>query len=137
MEDLHRTLLWIVGFVLLLIVSALFPQPHLTPAELPEALVIWFFVLNLGAVIAIAFALLYLFRWAKKFLPATFRDAAAPTFFRRKSRKRSRPTGAPFAAHYDSVSVLFADVVEFHADGRNDAAVTFGWSPQRSVSVPR
>ena len=40
-EDLRRTLLWIVGFVLLLIISA-FLQPHLTPAELPEALVTWF-----------------------------------------------------------------------------------------------
>ena len=65
-EDLHRTVLWIVGFVLLVIISA-FLQPHLTPAELPEALVTWYFVLNLGAVIAIAFALLYYFVGQRKF----------------------------------------------------------------------
>ncbi|MFZ0602456.1 MAG: hypothetical protein WAN05_14075, partial [Roseiarcus sp.] len=35
-EDLRRTVLWIVGFVLLLIVSAIL-QPYLTPSRLPEA----------------------------------------------------------------------------------------------------
>jgi adenylate cyclase len=55
---LRQTVLWIVGFVLLLIVSAIL-QPSLTPAALPEAFVTWFFVLNLGSVIAIVFALLY------------------------------------------------------------------------------
>src|ERR1700674_846896 len=65
-EDLHWTLLWMVGFVMLLIVSA-FLQPHLTPAELPEAFAIWFFVLNLGAAIAIAFALLYYFVGQRNF----------------------------------------------------------------------
>ena len=92
-EDLHRTLLWIVGFVLLLIMSA-FLQPHLTPAELPEALVTWFFVLNLGAVIAIAFALLYYFVGQRNFFQQRS-ETLLLTFFRRKSRKRSRPTGAP------------------------------------------
>ena len=65
-EDLRRTVLWIVGFVLLLIVSAIL-QPYLTPSRLPEAFVTWFFVLNLGSVIAIVFALLYYFVGQRNF----------------------------------------------------------------------
>ena len=36
-------------------------EPSLKPPKLPEAFVIWFFVLNLGSVIAIVFGLLYYF----------------------------------------------------------------------------
>jgi hypothetical protein len=59
-DDLRQTVLWIVGFVLLLIVSAVL-EPSLKSPALPEAFVTWFFVLNLGAVIAVVFALLYYF----------------------------------------------------------------------------
>ncbi|MGB8208203.1 MAG: hypothetical protein WCF69_11415 [Mycobacterium sp.] len=52
LEEPKRTLFWIVGFVALLLVTALL-QPHLTPTHLPDAFVTWFFVLNLGSVIAI------------------------------------------------------------------------------------
>ena len=55
-EELRRTLFWIVGFVVLLAASALL-QPHLAPAHLPEAFVTWFFVLNVGAVIAVMLTL--------------------------------------------------------------------------------
>ena len=54
-EDLRQTVLWIVGFVLLLIVSATL-EPSLKVPELPQAFVTWFFVLNLGTVIAIVSA---------------------------------------------------------------------------------
>ena len=110
-EDLHRTLLWIVGFILLLIVSA-FLQPHLTPAELPEALVIWFFVLNLGAVIAIAFALLYYFVGQRNFFQQRSETLLLNILPKEISEALKTDRGA-IAAHYDSVSVLFADVVEF------------------------
>jgi len=66
LEDLHRTLFWILGFVVLLIVSALL-QPYLVPAGLPETFVTWFFVLNLGSVIAITFGLLYYFVGRRNF----------------------------------------------------------------------
>ena len=48
-EDLRQTMLWIVGFVVLLSVSAIV-EPSLTAPALPEAFVTWFFVLNLGSV---------------------------------------------------------------------------------------
>src|SRR3954464_13488371 len=56
LEDLRQTVMWIVGFVVLLIISAVV-QPWLVPANLPEDFVTWFFVLNVGMVIAIVFAL--------------------------------------------------------------------------------
>ena len=65
-EDLRDTSLWILGFVALLAASAIL-QPYLVPAGLPEAFVNWFFVLNVGAVIAIAFMLLYYFVGQRNF----------------------------------------------------------------------
>jgi guanylate cyclase len=60
LEEPRRTLVWIVGFVALLPITALL-QPHLRPAHLPDTFVTWFFVLNLGTVIVVAFGLLHYF----------------------------------------------------------------------------
>ncbi len=65
-EDLDRTLTWILGFVLLLVVAAL-AQPWLIPAELPVSFVTWFFVLNVGCVIAISFGILHYFVGQRNF----------------------------------------------------------------------
>jgi adenylate cyclase len=110
-EDLHRTVLWIVGFVLLVIISA-FLQPHLTPAELPEALVTWYFVLNLGAVIAIAFALLYYFVGQRNFFQQRS-EALLLNILPKEISDALKTDRSAIAAHYDSASVLFADIVEF------------------------
>src|SRR6202522_121078 len=48
LEDPRSTSFWIVGFVVLLILSAAL-QPVLSPAALPELFITWFFVLNVGA----------------------------------------------------------------------------------------
>src|SRR5262249_39836281 len=66
LEDIRRTLLWILGFVALLVLTALL-QPYLEPAGLPEAFVTWFFVLNVGCVIAIVFGLLRYFVGRRNF----------------------------------------------------------------------
>src|SRR5580700_10852241 len=110
-EDLRRTLLWIVGFVLLLIVSAIL-QPYLTPSRLPEAFVTWFFVLNLGSVIAIAFALLYYFVAQRNF----FQERSETLLLNILPKEISdalKTDRSAIAAHYESASVLFADVVGF------------------------
>ena len=60
LEDLQRTFLWLLGFIGLLVVSAV-AQPYLTPVEMPESFVTWFFVLNIGAVILIGFGVLSYF----------------------------------------------------------------------------
>src|SRR5277367_3784567 len=50
LEDLRRTVFWILGFVSLLVLSAIL-QPYLVPVGLPETFVTWFFALNVGSVI--------------------------------------------------------------------------------------
>ena len=111
LEEPRRTLRWIVGFVALLPVTALL-QPHLTPAHLPDTFVTWFFVLNLGTVIAVVFGLLHYFVRRRDFfqkssevlllniLPAEISEAL-------KTEPRA------IAAHYDEASILFADIVGF------------------------
>jgi adenylate cyclase len=73
--DLRQTLFWILGFLFLLIVSA-FLQPYLPPFDLPEQFVTWFFVLNIGAVIALGLCYPLVFCWPAELLPGTLRDAA-------------------------------------------------------------
>jgi lysylphosphatidylglycerol synthetase-like protein (DUF2156 family) len=75
-EALRRTLHWIVGFVLLLIINA-FLQPHLRPVELPEALITWFFCAQSRCSDRDCIRAPVPFRWATKLLPETIRDAAA------------------------------------------------------------
>jgi adenylate cyclase len=110
-EDLRQTVLWIVGFLLLLIVSATF-EPSLKAPALPEAFVTWFFVLNLGAVIAVVFALLYYFVAQRNF----FQERSETLLLNILPQEISaalKVDRSAIAAHYESASVLFADVVGF------------------------
>lgn len=110
-EDLRDTLLWILGFVALLAVSAIL-QPYLTPAGLPESFVNWFFVLNVGAVITIAFVLLYYFVGQRNFFQERSEmllHNILPTEIS-EALKNGQKT---IAAQHDSASILFADVVGF------------------------
>ncbi len=110
-EDLPQTVIWIVGFVLLLIAGAIL-QPYLTPSALPEPFVTWFFVLNLGTVIAIVFWLLYYFVGQRNFFQERSETLLLNILPKEISEALKVDRGA-IAAHYDSASVLFADVVEF------------------------
>ena len=76
LEELRQTLFWIVGFVVLLIVSALL-QPYLVPAGLPEAFVTWFFVLNVRRGDRDHLRAPLLLCRSAEFLPAALRNAAA------------------------------------------------------------
>jgi adenylate cyclase len=110
-EDLRQTMLWIVGFVLLLIMSAII-EPSLKPSALPEAFVTWFFVLNLGSVIAIVFALLYYFVAQRNF----FQERSETLILNILPKEISdalKVDRSAIAAHFESASVLFADVVGF------------------------
>lgn len=110
-DELRRTLPWIAGFVALLVVSAVL-QPHLSPARLPEAFVTWFFVLNVGMTIVIAFMLLYYFVGQRDF----FQERSELLLLNILPREISEALKAgqrTIAAHYDNASILFADVVAF------------------------
>jgi adenylate cyclase len=111
LEDIRRTLLWILGFVALLVLTALL-QPHLTPIGLPEAFVTWFFVLNVGSVIAIAFGLLRYFVGRRNF----FQERSEMLLLNILPKEISEALKAEqrtIAAQYDAASILFADVVAF------------------------
>jgi guanylate cyclase len=110
-EELRRTLFWIVGFVALLAASALL-QPHLAPAPLPEAFVTWFFVLNLGAVIAVTFGLLYYFVGRRNFFQQRS-EMLLLNILPRDISEALKADQRTIAAQYDAASILFADLVEF------------------------
>jgi adenylate cyclase len=110
-DDLRRTRLWIMGFVALLIVSAIL-QPTLSPAGLPDAFVTWLFVLNVGLMIAIAFVLLTYFVGQRNF----FQERSEVLLLNILPKEISEALKAErrtIAAQYDAASILFADVVEF------------------------
>ncbi len=111
LEDLRQTMLWIVGFVVLLIVSA-FLEPHLAPAGLPEDFVTWFFVLNVGTVIAIVFGLLYYFVGQRNFFQERS-EALLLNILPREISEALKVDRRTIAAHHDAASILFADVVDF------------------------
>ena len=109
--DLRQTLLWILGFIFLLIVSAIL-QPYLPPVDLPEQFVTWFFALNVGSVIGIAFVILYYFVGQRNF----FQERSEMLLLNILPKEISEALKAEqrtIAAHYDAASILFADVVEF------------------------
>jgi adenylate cyclase len=111
LEDIRSTSLWIVGFVVLLVLSAAL-QPVLSPAALPDFFVTWFFVLNIGAVVAIVFGLLYHFVGRRNF----FQQQAEMLLLNILPREISAALKAEqrtIADEYAAVSILFADVVGF------------------------
>jgi adenylate cyclase len=111
LEEPKRTLFWIIGFVTLLLVTALL-QPHLTPTNLPDAFVVWFFVLNLGSVIAIVFGLLHYFVRRRNFFQESSEMLLLNILPKQISEALKKEPRA-IAAHYDEASILFADIVEF------------------------
>ena len=111
LEEPKRTLFWIVGFVALLLVTALL-QPHLTPTHLPDAFVTWFFVLNLGSVIAIVFGLLHYFVRRRDFFQASS-EMLLLNILPKEISEALKTEPRAIAAHYDEASILFADIVGF------------------------
>jgi adenylate cyclase len=111
LEDPWQAVCWILGFVGLLIVSAIL-QPFLVPVGLPETFVTWFFALNVGAVIVIAFALLYYFVNQRNF----FQQRSEMLLLNILPKEISEALKAghqPMPAQYEAASILFADIVEF------------------------
>jgi guanylate cyclase len=111
LEEPRRTLVWIVGFVALLPITALL-QPHLTPAHLPETFVRWFFVLNLGTVIAVVFGLLHYFVRRRDFFQESS-EMLLLNILPKEISEALKTEPRAIAAHYDESSILFADIVGF------------------------
>jgi guanylate cyclase len=111
LEEPKRTLLWIVGFVALLPITALL-QPHLTPAHLPDTFVTWFFVLNLGTVIAVVFGLLHYFVRRRAFFQKSS-EMLLLNILPKEISEALKTEPRAIAAHYYAASILFADIVGF------------------------
>ena len=110
-DDLRGTLFWIAGFIALLIVGAIL-EPYLPQANLPQAFIALFYILNIGAVISIAFGLLYYFVDRRNF----FQQRAEMLLLNILPKEISEALKAAprtIADEYTAASILFADVVEF------------------------
>ena len=104
-------------------------QPYLPSVDLPEQFVTWFFVFNVGAVIAIAFAVLYYFVGQRNF----FQERSELLLLNILPKEISEALKAEqrtIAAHYDAASILFADVVEFTPMASTMTPLQPGRSPQ-------
>ena len=109
--DLRGTLYWLVGFIALLLVSALV-QPYLRPVQLSEPFVTWFFALNIGAVILIGFGVLYRFIGQRNFFEERS-ELLLLNVLPKEIAEALKAEQRTIAAHHDAASILFADVVEF------------------------
>ena len=110
-DDLRGTLFWIAGFIALLIIGAIL-EPYLPQANLPQAFIATFYILNIGAVISIAFGLLYYFVGRRNF----FQQRAEMLLLNILPKEISEALKAAprtIADEYTAASILFADVVEF------------------------
>jgi guanylate cyclase len=111
LEDLRSTSFWIVGFAVLLILSAAL-QPVLSLTALPEPFVTWFFALNIGAVITITFGLLYYFVGRRNFFQQQA-EMLLLNILPKEISEALKTQQRTIADQYPAVSVLFADVVGF------------------------
>jgi adenylate cyclase len=111
LEEPRRTLVWIAGFVALLVATVLL-QPHLVPANLPDSFVTWFFVLNVGSVIMISFGLLHYFVRRRNFFQERS-EMLLLNILPKEISEALKTEPRAIAAHYDNASILFADIVEF------------------------
>ncbi|MGC1358660.1 MAG: adenylate/guanylate cyclase domain-containing protein [Xanthobacteraceae bacterium] len=110
-DDLRGTPFWTAGFIALLIIGAIL-EPYLPQANLPQAFIATFYILNIGAVISIAFGLLYYFVDRRNF----FHQRAEMLLLNILPKEISEALkAAPRTIADEDIasSILFADVVEF------------------------
>jgi guanylate cyclase len=110
---------WLFAYLALLVLSG-FLQPFVrTSNELPQGLVIAFFVLNIGAVSSIAFVLLHYFVGQKELAYRLLRieqdrsEGLLLNVLPGEIATRLKSGERIIADHYPSVSILFADLVGF------------------------
>ena len=111
LEELRKTLLWIVGFLALLFAGALL-DPLLTMPRLPDGVVTWLFVLNLGTVVTVAFALLYYFVGRRNFFQRQS-ETLLLNILPPEISETLKAGPRTIADQFDEASILFADLAEF------------------------
>ncbi|HEX6303813.1 MAG TPA: adenylate/guanylate cyclase domain-containing protein [Anaerolineales bacterium] len=110
---------WLLGYLALLALGS-FLQPYLrSSTNLPDALVVLFFALNIGVVSIIIFILLHYFVREKNeayrllSLEQGRTEALLLNVLPKEIAPILKTKGGTIADHFDSVSILFADVVGF------------------------
>jgi adenylate cyclase len=110
---------WLLAYLALLALSG-FMQPYVRLTNnLPQRLVIIFFVLNIGAVSSIAFVLLHYFVGQKELAYRLLKveqdrsESLLLNVLPRDIAARLKGGEKTIADHYPSVSILFADMVSF------------------------
>jgi adenylate cyclase len=110
---------WFLAYLLLVGVSGLF-QPYVRVSNnLPSALIILFFVLNIGAVSGIAFTLLYSFVHQKDLALSLLRieqeksESLLLNILPKEIAAILKNENRTIADHFDGASILFADMVGF------------------------
>ena len=110
-DDLRGTLFWIAGFIALLIIGAIL-EPYLPQANLPQVFIALFYILNIGAVISIAFGLLYYFVDRRNFFQQRA-EMLLLNILPKEISEALKVAPSTIADEYTAASILFADVVEF------------------------
>jgi adenylate cyclase len=110
-EDFRRAILWMLAFTALVGATAA-AQPYLLAGPVPEPLRLWFFALNLVAVIAITFVLLTYFVRQRDFFQARA-EALLLNVLPKEISEQLQDDSRTIANHHDAASILFADVVQF------------------------
>jgi guanylate cyclase len=107
----RRALGWLVALLALLVLTALL-QPYLPPSPLPDALAVWFFVLNLGAVIGIVFLVVAYFAVQRNYFQERA-ESLLLSILPKEISERLKDEPQTIANQHEAASILFADVVEF------------------------
>jgi guanylate cyclase len=111
LEDLRRTFFWLLAFTGLLVASAI-AQPYLTPVELSETFVTWFFALNIGAVTLIGFGVISYFVRQRNFFQQQA-ESLILNILPKEVAETLKEGHRTIATQHDAASVLFADIVSF------------------------
>lgn len=114
-----QAVVWFVAYLLLVLFSSL-AEPYLRPGEgLPGVVVLAFFLMNIGAISAVAFFLLYAFIRERNSALAQVsveRDKSETLLLNilpKEIAPRLKDNHATIADSYECASVLFADIVNF------------------------
>lgn len=121
LADRRQAIGWFLAFLGLVILAGVL-QPGVEPANrLPPWLVLGFFVANIGAVSSIAFSLLHYFVGQEERFLRLLRveqeksERLLENVLPREIAAVLKERDGTIAEHYDSISILFADLVGFSA----------------------
>ncbi|CAN5433732.1 MAG: adenylate/guanylate cyclase domain-containing protein [Acidimicrobiia bacterium] len=106
-----RPLLWFLAYLALIVLSGLI-DPYLTPASIPARVNLAFFVLTIGAMPVVVYAMLAYFTRGlavERLKSETLLLNVLPAPIARRLKTGERP----LADRFDEVAVLFADLVGF------------------------